>query len=92
MSNHIWSVYINPTLEFDPLPMTMLSSENGRATSMLDATDTQIIVRDDEKQQKTDEAYLVKWDGVNDPLDPRTFSAARKWFYVAVVAMGSLLV
>ena len=50
------------------------------------------IVRDEEKQQDTGQSLLVEWDGDNDPLDPRTFSTARKWFYVAVVAVGSLLV
>jgi hypothetical protein len=37
-------------------------------------------------------SILIEWDGDKDPLDPRTFSAARKWFYVAVVSTGSLLV
>ena len=45
----------------------------------------------DEKQLSRQAAHLVEWDE-NDPLDPRNFSKARKWFYVAVVATGSLLV
>lgn len=47
---------------------------------------------DGEKAPEPSKSYLVEWDGENDPLDPRTLSAARKWFNVAVVAMGSLLV
>jgi hypothetical protein len=51
------------------------------------------MVQDQEKQvQEPEASFLVQWDGDNDPLDPRTFSAARKWFYVTVVAVGSLLV
>jgi len=46
----------------------------------------------DEKQHEPEPSYLVEWDGDSDPLDPRNFSKARKWFYVAVVATGSLLV
>ncbi|KIW32676.1 uncharacterized protein PV07_04205 [Cladophialophora immunda] len=47
---------------------------------------------DEEKAQESPQSFLVDWDGDKDPLDPRTFSTARKWFYVAVVAVGSLLV
>jgi hypothetical protein len=46
----------------------------------------------EEKQHNTELSYLVEWDGEDDPLDPRNLSTARKWFYLAVVAMGSLLV
>ncbi|KAF2124243.1 MFS general substrate transporter [Dothidotthia symphoricarpi CBS 119687] len=52
----------------------------------------QIFFPDEEKQREADQSFLVEWDGDDDPLDPRTFSAAKKWSYVAVVAMGSLLV
>ncbi len=72
--------------------MSSDGSERGLKTS----TDIHLprIVRDEEKQQQQDagQSFLVEWDGDDDPLDPRTFSAARKWFYVAVVAVGSLLV
>ncbi|KAJ6035943.1 MFS general substrate transporter [Penicillium herquei] len=50
------------------------------------------IARDAEKLHDLPQSYLVEWEGNDDPLDPRTFSPARKWFYVAVVAGGSLLV
>lgn len=73
----------------------MSSDENERglkASSKSDTTNPQKIIRDEEKQQDAGQSFLVEWDGDNDPLDPRTFSAARKCFYVAVVAVGSLLV
>ncbi|KIN05445.1 hypothetical protein OIDMADRAFT_39676 [Oidiodendron maius Zn] len=73
----------------------MPSDENelGRkATSELDAANPLEVISDEEKQQEAGQSFLVEWDGDNDPLDPRNFSAARKWFYVAVVAVGSLLV
>lgn len=73
----------------------MSSDENKRrlkASSKSDATNPPKIIRDEEKQQDAGQSFLVEWDGDNDPLNPRTFSAARKWFYVAVVAVGSLLV
>ncbi|EXJ78450.1 hypothetical protein A1O1_08850 [Capronia coronata CBS 617.96] len=47
---------------------------------------------DEEKAQEAPHSFLVEWDGDNDPLDPRTFSPFRKWFYVNGVAMGSLMV
>lgn len=62
------------------------------SSSKSDTTDRLNMIRDEEKQQDAIQSSLVGWDGDNDPLDPRTFSAARKWFYVAVVAVGSLLV
>lgn len=74
---------------------SMSSDENERglkASSKSDTTNPQKIIRDEEKQQDAGQSFLVEWDGDNDPLDPRTFSAARKCFYVAVVAVGSLLV
>jgi len=36
--------------------------------------------------------FLVQWDGDDDPLNPRSFSTARKWLIVLVVSLGSLLV
>ncbi|KOS17271.1 putative drug/proton antiporter [Escovopsis weberi] len=39
------------------------------------------------------DSYEVSWDdGDNDPLNPRSFSTARKWFIVFVTAIGSLAV
>lgn len=73
----------------------MSSDENEpgqNASFELDATNPLEVIRDEEKQQDAGQSFLVEWDGDNDPLDPRNFSATRKWFYVAVVAMGSLLV
>jgi hypothetical protein len=46
----------------------------------------------DEEKGLPSKSYLVEWDGDSDPLDPRNFSPWRKWTYVAVVSMGSLLV
>jgi hypothetical protein len=45
-----------------------------------------------DKDEDIDPSTLVEWDGDTDPLDPRTFSAAKKWYYVAVISTGSLLV
>ena len=45
-----------------------------------------------EKPEEAEQTFLVEWDGENDPFDPRTFATTRKWAYVAVVAIGSLLV
>lgn len=73
----------------------MFSDENEReleASSKSNATNPSKTIQDGEKQQDAGQSFLVGWDGDQDPLDPRTFSAPRKWFYVAVVAMGSLLV
>lgn len=50
------------------------------------------IITNKEGEQEIGQSILVEWDGDDDALDPRTFSAARKWFYVAVVSTGSLLV
>jgi hypothetical protein len=63
-----------------------------KAPSDSDTASPQNIIRHEEKQQDPGQTFLVEWNGDNDPLDPRTFSATRKWFYVAVVAVGSLLV
>ncbi|KAF4637041.1 hypothetical protein G7Y89_g1039 [Cudoniella acicularis] len=77
--------------------MSSDGNERGLKVAESESSDTNTsppnIIRDEEKQQQeTGQSFLVGWDGDNDPLDPRTFSAARKWFYVAVVAIGSLLV
>lgn len=72
---------------------TMLTHEEKReAESSTDRTSPSSPVTDEEKAQQAPETFLVDWDGDKDPLDPRIFSPLRKWFYVAVVAMGSLLV
>jgi hypothetical protein len=65
-----------------------MSSDKNKASSELSTSNPSDIERDEARQQP----YLVEWDGDSDPLDPRTFSSARKWFCVAVVAVGSLLV
>lgn len=50
---------------------------------------------DEEKQvplYSTPEHIIVGWDdGDNDPLNPRSFPALRKWWYVAVVSISSML-
>ncbi|KAG9776909.1 MFS general substrate transporter, partial [Aureobasidium melanogenum] len=66
--------------------------EEHEAKSSPDSANPSSRVSDEEKAQESAQSFLVNWDGDKDPLDPRTFSAARKWFYVAVVAVGSLLV
>lgn len=71
----------------------MSGDENERERQ--DSTHSEVTktTPDEEKQQQdTPLSFLIEWDGDNDPLDPRTFSPARKWFYVTVVAVGSLLV
>ena len=70
----------------------MSSDESERGRKASSETYLSKIIRDEEKQQDADQSFLVDWDGDNDPLDPRTFSAARKWFYVTVVAVGAVLV
>jgi hypothetical protein len=37
-----------------------------------------------------DEAFLVEWDGDDDPLNPRSFSSFRKWLIIFIVSMGTL--
>ena len=72
--------------------MSSDESERGlkASSSKSDITDPLKNIHDEEKQQDAGQSFLVEWDGDDDPLDPHTFSAARKWFYVAVVAVGSL--
>jgi hypothetical protein len=77
----------------------MSSDDNERglkaaeAESLNTTTSPENINGDLEKQEdKPTQSVLVEWDGDSDPLDPRTFSSSRKWFYVAVVSTGSLLV
>jgi hypothetical protein len=36
--------------------------------------------------------FLVGWDGDNDPMNPRSLPLARKWLYVVIVSVGSMLV
>ena len=76
--------------------MSSDESEREAKAAETESTDTtpNIIRSDVEKpqQQRTTQSLLVGWDGDNDPLDPRTFSPTRKWFYVIVVSTGSTLV
>ncbi|EHK96626.1 putative drug/proton antiporter YHK8 [Glarea lozoyensis 74030] len=69
-------------------------SKAAEAESLDTTTNPENVTGDPEKQQdnKIGHSILVEWDGDSDPLDPRTFSSSRKWFYVAVVSTGSLLV
>jgi hypothetical protein len=43
-----------------------------------------------EASQPADEAFLVEWDGDDDPLNPRSFSSVRKWLIIFIVSMGTL--
>jgi hypothetical protein len=43
-----------------------------------------------EPPQPADEAFLVEWDGDDDPLNPRSFSSFRKWLIIFIVSMGTL--
>ena len=43
-------------------------------------------IRDDEKQ------WDVKWDGQNDPQNPRSMTMARKWAIVLIMASSALCV
>jgi hypothetical protein len=77
----------------------MLSDESEREAKAAESESTDTtpnIIRSEEEekpqQQRTTQSLLVGWDGDNDPLDPRTFSPRRKWFYVVVVSTGSMLV
>lgn len=73
----------------------MLTDENGvrlKTPSKLDTVTPPQVMIEEEKTQDADDPFLVGWDGDKDHLDPRAFSGVRKWFYVAVVAVGSLLV
>lgn len=78
---------------------TMSSDESEREAKAAESESTDTtpnIIRSEEEekpqQQRTIQSLLVGWDGDNDPLDPRTFSPRRKWFYVIVVSTGSMLV
>ncbi|KAG5302748.1 MFS multidrug transporter [Histoplasma capsulatum G186AR] len=51
---------------------------------------------DDEKAEEVSTApgaeYTVKWDGHDDPDNPRNMKLARKWAAIAVLAVGSVCV
>lgn len=52
-------------------------------------------VSDEEKAKippTSNDEFLVKWDGDNDPLNPRSLPALRKWLITACVCIGSLAV
>ena len=38
------------------------------------------------------EHFLVKWDGDNDPMNPRSMSKLRRWIVVLIVSSSSLCV
>jgi len=38
------------------------------------------------------EEYEVKWDGLNDPENPKALKKSTKWFVTLVVSMGALCV
>lgn len=69
--------------------------DNRKSTASTPSTKSQSD-GDAEKQlhqaDPSPESYKVDWDGENDPMSPRSLSAARKWMNVTVVAVGSLLV
>jgi hypothetical protein len=73
--------------------------EISRPGTSLQSTDLDTAINgsvsDEEKQAPditSDRNFLVEWDdGDNDPLNPRSIAVLRKWWYVIVVCMGSLL-
>jgi hypothetical protein len=69
-------------------------NSSGESSPQQHLTDTEQSALPGREQQRLEakKSYLVDWDGEQDPRDPRTMSAGRKWCIVAVVALGSLLV
>lgn len=48
---------------------------------------------DDPENGKSEEKHFeVKWDGPDDPMDPKNMSRARKWMVVVIVSSGSTCV
>ena len=48
---------------------------------------------DDPENGKSEEKqFEVKWDGPDDPMDPKNMSRARKWTIVVIVSSGSTCV
>ena len=48
---------------------------------------------DEEKEQPSqpaDEAFLVDWDGDDDPLNPGSFLPFRKWLIIFIISMETL--
>lgn len=70
------------------------SEDKSGATVPEDAPTT--TGQDDEKQQledkEPDKDWIVKFDGKDDPFDPKSMSTARKWLITMVVATSSLCV
>ena len=46
----------------------------------------------EDDEQDPDKEFEVKWDGDNDPLNPRNMSSGRKWVIVLIVSAGSTCV
>jgi len=47
---------------------------------------------DDLEQATSNDPFDVKWDGENDPLNPRTWKSFRKWIVVLIVSASSICV
>lgn len=48
--------------------------------------------REKEGSSPSDEDFVVKWDGPDDPENPRNMNLARRWIVVIVVSLGSVCV
>jgi len=54
--------------------------------------DEQVASQDDERPHDTEKEFEVRWDGEDDPMNPRSMSKLRKWLIVMIVSWSSLCV
>ncbi|PGH19034.1 hypothetical protein AJ79_00068 [Helicocarpus griseus UAMH5409] len=78
-------------------------SSLGRVYSLSDGYSHHAVdhdrLQEPEEEEKAEEVppgsemeYIVRWDGHDDPLNPRNMSLGRKWLAVVVLSVGSICV
>ena len=97
---------LSPNLSRDPEGASAERSRSRQSSRSLERTYTlsdgySHHVDDDEEMQQPprekegpsgDEEFVVKWDGPDDPDNPRNMSLFRRWVVVMVISLGSACV
>jgi len=97
---------LSRTKEFEPIATSAKPSNRPGSQSLNRTTSLQNIARtrsqngygcddeetDDLEQATSRDPFEVKWDGENDPMNPRSWKTSRKWIVVIIVSASSICV
>ncbi len=75
-----------------PLSLRSSRSYGGEDGYGCMSEDAHVEIRENAESHDPEKEFEVRWDGDNDPMNPRSMSKPRKWLIVVIVSSCSLCV